>query len=167
MPDLAAHLLALEVGKALDARARGQHHGLDHFIIGIGEVELLLALGRDGRGRGHDVIFARGYAAENAVPGDIADVHLKTGGLGHRADVIRGITFRLFLGVEHFHGRPGAVTGYGVLFRRQGLAAEKRQHEQGKGNSAKHRASLRLRNQRDARRAPEHPSGHRPEHAHL
>ena len=113
--DLAADLLAVQVGRLGDSGSGHHEDGGIDVVVGIGEEESLFALGRDAHGRGNDVVFACGNAGEDAVPGDVLHADLEATGLGNLLDQGRvkadGILFR----VEVLHGREGAVRGNGIL----------------------------------------------------
>ena len=143
--DLAADLFVLQVSEGGDVLAEGHNHGLHHIVIGIGEEVFLLAFGRDGGGRGNDVIFACGYAGEDAVPRHVHDFEFYAQFFAHFMEQIHGKANGLFVLIEEFHGRPVAVAGDPDFLAGHGRAGRKRQ---GKGaekkNAAEHirKASL-------------------------
>ena len=109
--DLAADLQALEAGQILDVLVGRHDHGLHDVVVGRGEEIQLLALGRDGRGRGDHVVLAGRDAGEDAVPRHVLDVELDIEHLAQFGEQVDGEAHGFLVGAQEFHGRPGAVAG--------------------------------------------------------
>ena len=114
------------------------------FIIRIGEEHGLLALVRDAHGSGDDVHLIRGEGGENAVPGDILDLHVKTGFLSHGLDVVDGKADDFLVLVQHFIGREGRVGSHDKRFSSQRDRRAQKQGQQGYAHNTEHVSSKRV-----------------------